>query len=60
VRATYNVSVVGIHDTAVDEMIVPPDPDDTLRRTDTLILAGRDEAIEAVAALASATAKDGE
>jgi trk system potassium uptake protein TrkA len=60
VRSAYDVSVVGIHDTAVDEMIVPPDPDDTLRRTDTLILAGRDEAIEAVAALASATAKDGE
>ena len=60
VRAAYGVSVVGIHETRADEMIVPPDPDDTLRRTDTLILAGRDEAIEAVAALASATAKDGE
>lgn len=60
VRAEYDVSVVGIHGTATGEMIVPPDPDDTLRRTDTLILAGRDEAIEAVAALASATAKDGE
>ena len=60
VRATYNVSVVGIHDTAVDEMIVPPDPDDTLHHTDTLILAGTDEAIEAVAELASATAENGE
>jgi trk system potassium uptake protein TrkA len=54
------VSVVGIHDTAVDEMIVPPDPDDTLHHTDTLILAGTDEAIEAVAELASATAENGE
>lgn len=58
VRAEYDVSVVGIHDTTVDEMIVPPDPDDTLRRTDTLILAGTDEAIEKVADLASATAED--
>ncbi|MFO8099361.1 MAG: TrkA family potassium uptake protein [Salinibacter sp.] len=60
VRATYNVSVVAIHDTTVDEMIVPPDPDDTLRRTDTLILAGTDEAIEAVAEMASATAEETE
>lgn len=56
VRVEYDVSVVGIHETTTDEMIVPPDPDDTLRRTDTLILAGTDEAIEAVAELASATA----
>lgn len=60
VRSAYDVSVVGIHDTAVDEMIVPPDPDDTLHHTDTLILAGTDEAIEAVAELASATAENGE
>ncbi len=59
VRAEYGVSVVGIHDTATDEMIVPPDPDDTLVHTDTLILAGTDEAIDAVAALASATAANG-
>lgn len=55
VRSKYHVSVVGIHDRTVDEMIVPPDPDDTLDRTDTLILAGTDEAIHKVAELASAT-----
>lgn len=60
VRAEYDVSVVGIHDTTVDEMIVPPDPDDKLHHTDTLILAGTDEAIEAVAEMASATAENGE
>ena len=60
VRAAYNASVVGVHDTAVDEMIVPPDPDDMLRRTDTLIVAGTDEAIEDVAALASATVAEAE
>lgn len=59
VRAEYGVSVVGIHDTTVDEMIVPPDPDDTLHRTDTLILAGTDEAIKKVAQLSSATAENG-
>jgi len=58
VRAAYNASVVGVHDTAVDEMIVPPDPDDMLRRTDTLVIAGTDEAIEDVAALASAAAEE--
>ncbi|MFB6099128.1 MAG: TrkA family potassium uptake protein [Salinibacter sp.] len=60
VRREFGVSVVGIHDTTTDEMIVPPDPDDTLHHADTLILAGTDEAIEKVAALASATAKRSE
>jgi len=55
VRAEYEVSVVGIHETTTDEMTVPPDPDDPLHRTDTLIIAGTDEAVEQVAALASAT-----
>ena len=56
VRARFDVSVVGIHDTATDEMIVPPDPDETLERTDTLLLAGTDEALEALAEMASETA----
>jgi trk system potassium uptake protein TrkA len=51
---------VGIHETTADEMIVPPDPDDTLRRTDTLILAGTDEAIKKVTELASATVNEEE
>jgi trk system potassium uptake protein TrkA len=57
VRAEYDVSVVGIHDTTVDEMIVPPDPDDTLEHTDTLILAGTDQALEAVAEMANETVR---
>ena len=56
VRAQFGVSVVGIHDTTNDEMIVPPDPDETLERTDTLLLAGPDDALEAVAELANETA----
>lgn len=60
VRAEHHLSVVAIHDTTVDEIIVPPDPNDTLEHTDTLIVAGTDEAIKNVADMASATAKEGE
>lgn len=49
VRAEFELSVVGIHDTTTDEMIVPPDPDETLEATDTLLLAGTDDALERVA-----------
>jgi trk system potassium uptake protein TrkA len=56
VRAQFGVSVVGIHDTATGEMIVPPDPDETLEPTDTLLLAGTDAALDDVAELANATA----
>lgn len=56
VREEFGVSVVGIHDTTTDEMIVPPDPDDTLAPTDTLLLAGTDGALEKVAAMANETA----
>jgi len=57
VRAEFGLSVVGIHDTTTDEMIVPPDPDETLAATDTLLLAGPDEALERVAEMASETAE---
>lgn len=57
VRAEFGLSVVGIHDTTTDEMIVPPDPDETLSATDTLLLAGPDEALERVAEMASETAE---
>jgi trk system potassium uptake protein TrkA len=57
VRAEFGLSVVGIHDTTTDEMIVPPDPDETLEATDTLLLAGPDEALERVAELANETAE---
>jgi len=56
VRAQFGVSVVGIHDTVTGDMIVPPDPDETLESTDTLLLAGTDEALEEVAEMANATA----
>jgi trk system potassium uptake protein TrkA len=55
VRAEFELSVVGIHDTTTDEMIVPPDPDETLDATDTLLLAGTDEALERAAEFANGT-----
>lgn len=57
VRAEYGLSVVGIHNTDTDEMIVPPDPDETLEASDTLLLAGTDEALERVAELANEAAE---
>jgi len=39
---------VAIHDTTTDAITVPPDPDTPLQRTDTLIVAGSDEALDAV------------
>lgn len=48
VRNRFGVSVVAIHDTTTDDMNVPPDPDETLVATDTLLLAGTDEALEQV------------
>lgn len=55
VRSRYDVSVVGIHDTTTDRMIVPPDPDASLAATDTLLLAGTDDALQRVTQLASDT-----
>ncbi len=55
VRSKYGVSVVGIHDTAADQMIVPPDPDEPLQQTDTLILAGTDEMLDEVTEMANAS-----
>lgn len=55
VRNRFGVSVVAIHDTTTDDMLVPPDPDETLVATDTLLLAGTDEALEQVAEMASAS-----
>ena len=58
VRSEFGVSVVGIHDTRTDKMHTPPDPDEPLKRTDTLLLAGPDEALSGLAEIASETAED--
>lgn len=50
-RSAYSLSVVGIHDTRSDELIIPPDPTVPLRSTDTLIIAGSDESLRKAVAL---------
>lgn len=48
-RSQHSVSVIAVHDVLTDNMIIPPDPDEPLKDTDTLLLAGRDEALEQIA-----------
>lgn len=50
-RTRYRISVVGVHDVLTDAMHVPPDPDAVLKESDTLIIAGKDEALRRVAQL---------
>jgi trk system potassium uptake protein len=47
----YRISVVGIHDNLTDAMTVPPDPDAVLKQSDTLVVAGHDEALRQIASL---------
>jgi trk system potassium uptake protein TrkA len=42
-RRRYNISVVGLHDVLTDRINVALDPDQVLKDSDTLLLAGRDE-----------------
>lgn len=42
-RQRYNISVVGLHDVLTDGINVALDPDQVLKDSDTLLLAGRDE-----------------
>ena len=50
-RKNYRISVIGIHDVLTDTMAVPPDPDAVLKQSDTLVIAGKEEALERVAQL---------
>lgn len=45
----YRLSVVGVHDVLTDEIHVPPDPDEPLRSSDTLVLAGKVAALRRAA-----------
>ena len=40
-RDRFAITVVAIHDTETDALAAPPDPDQTLAATDTLLVAGR-------------------
>ena len=44
-RSRYNISVVGIHHAGADNLSIPPDPTIPLLATDTLIIAGSDQAL---------------
>jgi trk system potassium uptake protein TrkA len=39
----YKISVIARHETLSDTIASPPDPDTELKRTDTLLIAGRDD-----------------
>ena len=39
----YRISVIAVHDVLRDEMIPIPNPDERLKESDTLVVAGRDE-----------------
>ena len=41
-RKRYNISVVGLHDVLTDKINVALEPDQVLKDSDTLLLAGRD------------------
>ena len=45
----YGVSVVALHDVLMDIIVPVPDPDAPLKDSDTLLIAGRDDALERLA-----------
>ena len=45
----YRVSVIALHDVETDRMIPIPDPDAALRASDTLVIAGTDTDLAAIA-----------
>jgi trk system potassium uptake protein TrkA len=47
--ARFKISVVAVHDVLTDQMMVPPDPDAPLKGSDTLVVAGSDDALRRVA-----------
>lgn len=42
-RRYYGITVIALHDILQDQMIATPDPDMTLKGSETLLVAGRDE-----------------
>ena len=42
-RRRFRFSVIAVHDMLLNRMHVPPDPDEPLKDSDTLLVAGRDE-----------------
>ncbi|MEZ6056883.1 MAG: TrkA family potassium uptake protein [Planctomycetaceae bacterium] len=48
-RQEYNITVVGIHDILTDKIVSSPDPNYILKDSDTMLIAGDDEALERAA-----------
>lgn len=48
-RQKYDITIVALHDVLTDQMTPSPDPDAKLKDSDTLLVAGRDEALAKVA-----------
>jgi trk system potassium uptake protein TrkA len=48
-RAEYDLSVVAVHNLDTDRVTTPPDPDEPLRKSDTLLVAGTETALDRVA-----------
>jgi trk system potassium uptake protein TrkA len=48
-RAKYDLSVVAVHNLDTDQVTTPPDPDEPLRKSDTLLVAGTETALDRVA-----------
>lgn len=45
-RKRYDISIVALHDVLTDEITATPDPDHILKDSDTLLVAGGDDALE--------------
>ncbi len=50
-RQNYDITVVAVHDVLTDGMVPTPHPDRILKDSDTLLVAGDDQALERVAAI---------
>ena len=50
-RQNYDITVLALHDMLTDEIAPSPDPDSVLKDSDTLLVAGTDEALARTARL---------
>ncbi len=50
-RQTYDISIVALHDVLTDKIFATPDPDYILKDSDTLLVAGSDDALGRVASV---------
>lgn len=50
-RQTYDITIVALHDVLHDRIVPSPDPDWTLKESDTLLVAGSDAALAKAARL---------